>query len=90
MAPFVKPNSILMGDFNCVEDITLSTRRSSNTPYENTGADILTYTSVLNQLTNQMRYQLGYHFNFMRSESDSTGRYCSTRIDRHYLLIDSF
>eukprot|EP00965_Chrysotila_dentata_P149015 4922058-Pleurochrysis_carterae.AAC.1 len=87
MAPFVKPNSILMGDFNCVEDIALDTRRSSSTPYENTGADILTYISVLNQLTDQMRYKLGYHFNFTRSESDSTGRYCSTRIDRHYLPI---
>eukprot|EP00965_Chrysotila_dentata_P010216 332107-Pleurochrysis_carterae.AAC.1 len=32
-----------------------------------------------------MRCQLGYHFNFTRSESDDTGRYCSTRIDRHYL-----
>eukprot|EP00965_Chrysotila_dentata_P194173 6176202-Pleurochrysis_carterae.AAC.1 len=45
MAPFVKPNSILMGDFNCVEDIALDTRRSSSTPYDHAGADILTYIS---------------------------------------------
>eukprot|EP00965_Chrysotila_dentata_P119738 3959047-Pleurochrysis_carterae.AAC.1 len=32
-----------------------------------------------------MRIQLGYHFNFTRSESDSSGRYCSTRIDQHSL-----
>eukprot|EP00965_Chrysotila_dentata_P226925 6195710-Pleurochrysis_carterae.AAC.1 len=50
MAPFVKPNSILMGDFNCVEDIALDTRRSSITPYDNAGADILTYISVLTNL----------------------------------------
>eukprot|EP00965_Chrysotila_dentata_P054612 1812994-Pleurochrysis_carterae.AAC.1 len=85
MAAFVQSNSILMGDFNCVEDVAMDTRRSANTQYENTGADILTYISVLNNLTDQMRIQLGYHFNFTRSESDSTGRYCSTRIDRHYL-----
>eukprot|EP00965_Chrysotila_dentata_P014010 464406-Pleurochrysis_carterae.AAC.1 len=36
MAAHVNPESVLMGDFNCVEDIALDTRRSSNTPYENT------------------------------------------------------
>eukprot|EP00965_Chrysotila_dentata_P114949 3799477-Pleurochrysis_carterae.AAC.1 len=85
MAAHVNPESILMGDFNCVEDVALDTRRSANTPYENTGADVLTYIKVYNKLEDQMRYQLGYHFNFTRSESDDTGRYCSTRIDRHYL-----
>eukprot|EP00965_Chrysotila_dentata_P114990 3801134-Pleurochrysis_carterae.AAC.1 len=85
MAAHVNPETLLMGDFNCVEDVALDTRRSANSPYENTGADVLTYIKVYNKLEDQMRCQLGYHFNFTRSESDDTGRYCSTRIDRHYL-----
>eukprot|EP00965_Chrysotila_dentata_P134026 4432192-Pleurochrysis_carterae.AAC.1 len=85
MAGHVNSDSVIMGDFNCVEDVALDTRRSANTPYENTGADILTFIKVYNNLEDQMRCQLGYHFNFTRSESDDTGRYCSTRIDRHYL-----
>eukprot|EP00965_Chrysotila_dentata_P047309 1569810-Pleurochrysis_carterae.AAC.1 len=61
-----------MGVFNCVEDTALNTRRSANSPYQNTGADIITYIRILNKLVDQMRTQLGYHFNFTRSESDDT------------------
>eukprot|EP00965_Chrysotila_dentata_P065147 2159596-Pleurochrysis_carterae.AAC.1 len=39
MAAHVNPESLLMGDFNCVEDVALDTRRSANSPYANTGAD---------------------------------------------------
>eukprot|EP00965_Chrysotila_dentata_P030370 1010792-Pleurochrysis_carterae.AAC.1 len=46
MAGHVNPESILMGDFNCVENVAMDTRRSANTPYENTGADVLTFIKV--------------------------------------------
>eukprot|EP00965_Chrysotila_dentata_P220300 6191696-Pleurochrysis_carterae.AAC.1 len=85
MAAHVNPESIRMGDFNCVENVALDTRRSANIPYANTGADVLTCIKVYNKLEDQMRCQLEYHFNFTKSESDDTGRYCSTRIDRHYV-----
>eukprot|EP00965_Chrysotila_dentata_P095163 3145535-Pleurochrysis_carterae.AAC.2 len=52
-----------MGDFNCVVDVAMDTHRSANTPYENTGADVLTFIKVYNKLEDQMRLQLGYHFN---------------------------
>eukprot|EP00965_Chrysotila_dentata_P137517 4549076-Pleurochrysis_carterae.AAC.1 len=51
-------NCVLMGEFNCVEDTALDTRRSANSPYENVGADIITYIRILNKLVDQMRTQL--------------------------------
>eukprot|EP00965_Chrysotila_dentata_P201027 6180338-Pleurochrysis_carterae.AAC.2 len=43
MAAHVNPESLLMGDFNCVEDVALDTHRSANTPYANAGADVLAF-----------------------------------------------
>eukprot|EP00965_Chrysotila_dentata_P125145 4136343-Pleurochrysis_carterae.AAC.1 len=50
IAAHVTPQCVLMGNFNCVEDTALDTRRSANSPYENTGADIITYIRILNKL----------------------------------------
>eukprot|EP00965_Chrysotila_dentata_P054926 1823390-Pleurochrysis_carterae.AAC.1 len=74
-----------MGDFNCVPDIALDTRRVAQSPYKNGGADILTFIALSNSLQDQMRIQLGNSFNFTRSETSPSGAYCNTRIDRHYL-----
>eukprot|EP00965_Chrysotila_dentata_P127662 4221572-Pleurochrysis_carterae.AAC.1 len=41
VANMIDSSTILSGDFNCVEDTTLDTQRSSGTPYANEGSAVL-------------------------------------------------
>eukprot|EP00965_Chrysotila_dentata_P143793 4751207-Pleurochrysis_carterae.AAC.1 len=81
----VDENTILCGDFNCVDDPSLDTRRSSNLNYSNDGADILRDIVSQNSLTDEIREQNGLEFEFTHSQKTPSGGYCLSRLDRHYL-----
>eukprot|EP00965_Chrysotila_dentata_P200929 6180268-Pleurochrysis_carterae.AAC.4 len=81
----IDSTTILCGDFNCVDDPSVDTRRSSDLKYSNEGADILSEIVTRNSLRDEIREQMGLDFDFTHSQKMPTGGYCLTRLDRHYL-----
>eukprot|EP00965_Chrysotila_dentata_P158342 5230854-Pleurochrysis_carterae.AAC.1 len=85
ISSMIDSSTILSGDFNCVDDTTLDTQRSSNTPYSNEGADVLQTIVIKHSLRDEIREQLGIGFEFTHSQKTPNGGYCLSRIDRQYL-----
>ena len=89
---FVKLNkhvtltSLLMGDWNCVLDQSLDLKRSSNTPYDNTGAIELQKLVDKFRLRDELREGMGLDFEFTKKTATQYG-YALTRIDRGYTPV---
>eukprot|EP00965_Chrysotila_dentata_P190648 6174023-Pleurochrysis_carterae.AAC.3 len=81
----VDESTILCGDFNCVDDPSLDTRRSSSFSYSNEGADILRDIVNQNSLRDEVREQNSLEFELTHSQKTPSGGYCLSRLDRHYL-----
>eukprot|EP00965_Chrysotila_dentata_P089451 2953398-Pleurochrysis_carterae.AAC.1 len=81
----IDSSTILSGYFNCVDDTTLDTQRSSDTPYSNEGSDVLQALVIKHSLRDEIREQLGIGFEFTHSQKTPNGGYCLSRIDRQYL-----
>eukprot|EP00965_Chrysotila_dentata_P107740 3558966-Pleurochrysis_carterae.AAC.1 len=81
----IDPSTILCGDFNCVDDPSVDTRRSSNLKYSNEGAEILSEIVTQNGLRDEIREQMGVDFEFTHAQKTPTGGYCLSRLDKHYL-----
>eukprot|EP00965_Chrysotila_dentata_P115051 3803968-Pleurochrysis_carterae.AAC.1 len=81
----IDSTTILSGDFNCVDDTTLDTQRSSDTPYSNEGSDVLQAIVIKHSLRDEIREQLGIGFEFTHSQKTPSGGFCLSRIDRQYL-----
>eukprot|EP00965_Chrysotila_dentata_P009286 302655-Pleurochrysis_carterae.AAC.1 len=81
----VDDSTILCGDFDCVDDPSLDTRRSSNLSYSNNGADILRDIVTHNLLRDEIREKNGLEFEFTHSQKTPSGGCCLSRLDRHYL-----
>eukprot|EP00965_Chrysotila_dentata_P177782 5872131-Pleurochrysis_carterae.AAC.1 len=69
----IDESTILCGDFNCVDDPSLDTRRSSSLNYSNDGADILRDIVNQNLLRDEIREQNGLEFEFTHSQKTPSG-----------------
>eukprot|EP00965_Chrysotila_dentata_P064084 2121808-Pleurochrysis_carterae.AAC.1 len=81
----IDPCTVLCGDFNCVDDPSVDTRRSSDLKYSNEWADILNEIVTQHSVRDEIREQMGLDFDFTHSQKTPTGGYCLTRLDRHHL-----
>eukprot|EP00965_Chrysotila_dentata_P030919 1030137-Pleurochrysis_carterae.AAC.1 len=85
IASMIDSSTVLSGDFNCVDDPSLDTQRSSQLAYANEGADVLKELVEKHNLRDEIREQIGVVFEFTHSQKTPTGGFCLSRIDRQYL-----
>ena len=74
----VNNKTCIVGDFNCVLDVALDTRRDATSPYPNAGADELASLVADLDLSDEIREQLGLGFEFTHQQTTSAGM-CSSR-----------
>ena len=77
-------STVLLGDFNCVLDMSLDLKRDATSPYDNAGSEELQSIIDENGLIDEIRLQNGNQFEFTHLQSTEAGA-CASRIDLHLL-----